>query len=186
MTRGKRPGSRRGTPSGLPLVAFVALVAACGGAPSSPDGLPVGSSTAALHPIVDFAFESLDARPVSSDATRGKVAVLAFVTTGSLMAQAQVDFLVAMAKNDADRVSYAVIALEERQNRELVQLYEKTLAIPFPVALADEATRGGGGPFGDVTAVPVTLVLDRTGRVALRVEGRVAKSDEIRSAMRGL
>jgi hypothetical protein len=102
------------------------------------------------------------------------------------MAQAQVDFLVAMAKNDADRVSYAVIALEERQNRELVQLYEKTLAIPFPVALADEATRGGGGPFGDVTAVPVTLVLDRTGRVALRVEGRVAKSDEIRSAMRGL
>jgi hypothetical protein len=139
-----------------------------------------------LHPAVDFAFDSLDDRGVTSAVTRGKVTVLSFFTTGSLMSQAQVDFLVAMAKNDADRVNYALVALEARDNRELVELYRKTLAVPFPVAMADAPTLGGGGPFGDVTAVPVTMVIDRLGRVVLRVEGRVAKSEELRVAMRGL
>jgi hypothetical protein len=50
---------------------------------------------------------------------RGKPAVIAFVTTGSLPAQAQVDYLVAMARNDGDRVNYAVVALEDRDGREL-------------------------------------------------------------------
>jgi hypothetical protein len=169
---------------GKALGALLACAPACASAPA---GQPVvGASSIALHPVVDFEFDSLDDRPVSSASTRGKVTVIAFVTTGSLMAQAEVDYLVAMAKHDADRVNYAVVALEERQNRELVQLYEKTLAIPFPVALADAATLAGGGPFADVTAVPVTVVLDRAGRVVLRAEGRVAKSDEIRSAMHGL
>jgi len=48
------------------------------------------------------------------------------------------------------------------------------------------ATRAGAGPFGDVSAVPVTVLLDRAGRVVWRVEGRVAKSAEIRAAMHGL
>jgi hypothetical protein len=79
-----------------------------------------------------------------------------------------------------------VVALEARENRELVELYRKALSIPFPVALADESTAAGGGPFGDVTGVPVTVVLDRAGRVVLRVAGRVVKSEELRGALRGL
>ena len=114
---------------------------------------------------------------------RGKPVVMAFVTTGSLPAQAQVDYLVAMAKNDGDRVNYAVVALEDREGRELVELYAKALSIPFPVAMADAQTRSGAGAFGDVSAVPVTVVLDRAGRVVWRVQGRVAKSAEIRGAM---
>ena len=83
---------------------------------------------------------------MSAEATRGKPTVIAFVNTGSLPAQAQVDFLVVMAKHDADRVNYAVVALEPRENRELVELYRKSLGIPFPVALADETHGSGRGP----------------------------------------
>jgi hypothetical protein len=147
---------------------------------------PPGVSTIALHPPVDFSFESLDDRPVNGQSMRGKPSVLAFVTTGSILAQAQVDFLVAMAKNDGDRVNYAVVALEARENRELVELYRKALSVPFPVAMADPATMLGAGSFHDVGAVPVTVLLDRAGRVIWRAEGRVAKSDEIRAAMRAL
>jgi hypothetical protein len=135
---------------------------------------------------VDFDFDSLDDREVSSRATRGKPTVLTFVTTGSLPAQAQVDFLVAMARHDAGTVNYAVVALEARENRELVELYRRALAVPFPAALADPATASNGGPFGDLTVVPVTVILDRSGRVALRVAGRVVHSDELRRALRGL
>jgi hypothetical protein len=162
------------------------LLAACVGPPPPVAAAPAGVSNVSLLPAIDFAFDSLDDRPVSSDSTRGKPTVIAFVTTGSLVAQAQVDFLIAMAKNDADRVNYAVVALESRENRELVELYRKALSIPFPVAMADAETIAGAGVFHDVRVVPVTVLLDRSGRVAWRADGRVAKSDEIRIAMRGL
>jgi hypothetical protein len=172
---------------GAEVFAAALLGLSCGSAEPAPARpSPVGASTTALNPAVDFEFDSLDDRPVSSAAMRGKVSVVVFVTTGSLMAQAQVDFLVAMANHDADRINYAAVALETKENRELVELYRKTLSVPFPVAMADPATLSGSGPLGNVTAVPVTVVLDRAGRVTLRVDARVAKSDELRAAMRGL
>ena len=76
---------------------------------------------------------------------RGAPVALVFITTSSLPSQAQVDFLVAMAKHDGDRVHYAVVALETNENRELVELYKKALSIPFPVALADAQTLAGAG-----------------------------------------
>jgi hypothetical protein len=167
-------------------VVLVAGVSACRGSAAAAPSKPPAASTASATGPVDFAFESLDDRPVTSEATRGKPTVISFVTTESLPAQAQVDFLVAMAKHDADRVNYAVVALDTRENRELVELYRKALSVPFPTALADGPTLAGGGSFGDVRSVPVTVLLDRWGRVAWRVDGRVAKSDEIRAAMRGL
>jgi hypothetical protein len=184
---GTRRGGAKAVLPALALQACALLGLSCGSAePALSHPSPVGASSAALNPAIEFTFDSLDDRPVSSAAMRGKVSVLVFVTTGSLMAQAQVDFLVAMAKHDAEQVHYAAVALETNENRELVELYRKTLSVPFPVAMADSATLSGNGPFGDVTAVPVTLVLDRTGHVALRIEGRVAKSEQLRAAMRGL
>ena len=157
-----------------------------GCASSAAAPLAAGVPSPAFTPPAEFAFESLDQRPVTSDATRGKPTVLVFVTTSSLPAQAQVDFLSAMAKNDDGRINYAAVVLVPSTDRELVELYKKALAIPFPVAIADARTLDGGGAFGDLRAVPVTVMLDREGRAVWRVEGRVAKSDELRGALRGL
>ena len=186
--------ARRATNSRTTAIAWaLAGGLACGKAgapPGAPPGarvpeLPPGASTAAQHEPLDFAFESLDDRPVGSEAMHGKATVFSFVTTASLPSQAQVDFLIAMARHDGDRVNYAVVALEPRDSRELVELYRKALAIPFPVAMADAATLSGAGPFGDVGAVPVTVILDRLGRLVWRVDGRVVKSQELRAAMAG-
>jgi hypothetical protein len=135
---------------------------------------------------VDFTFDAVGDPPVTADATRGLPTVISFITTSSLSSQAQADFLVAMAKHDGDRVHYALVVLESQENRELVELYKKALSIPFPVAVADAQTLAGAGAFGNVSAVPVTVLLDRSGRVVFRAEGRVVKSDEMRAAMRGL
>jgi hypothetical protein len=134
---------------------------------------------------VAFAYDSLDARPVTSAAMRGKPTILAFVTTYDLGCQAQVNYLVAMAKNDGENVNYVLVALEKREERELVEVYRTNLGVTFPVALADEPTIGGGGPLGDVHKIPTVVVLDRRGRIAWKKAG-LAKSDEIRAAMRGL
>jgi hypothetical protein len=135
---------------------------------------------------VDFSYDSLDERPVSSQAARGRPAVLVFVQVGSIASQAQVNFLVAMARNDGDRVAYFAVALEPREHRELVELYARTLHIPFPVALADAATLRGTGVFGPLETMPAVIVLDRSGRVSWRSDGGVVPSTELRARLRGL
>jgi hypothetical protein len=158
-------------------------VAGCGG---SKPAAPVGASTAPPEEPIRFAFDSLDARPVTSDATRGKPTVVAFVTTGNIGSQAQVDFLVAMAKHDAEKVNYVLVALEPRENRELVEFYRDSLKVTFPTAVASVEMLTIPGGFGEIPLVPTTVLLDSTGKIVWRVEGRVAKSDEIRASMRGL
>jgi len=174
---------RRAVP--VALATLAGLLAACGPR-AGPRTDPPGVTVASLHPAVEFEFDALDDPPVTAEATRGLPTVLSFITTSSLSSQAQADFLVAMAKHDGDRVHYAVIVLEPQENRELVALYKKALSIPFPVAIADPQTLSGAGAFGDVSTVPVTVLLDRTGHVAWRIEGRVARSDEMRAAMHSL
>jgi hypothetical protein len=161
------------------------LALSCG---SKPPPEPVGvSQVQTPEPItgkaVDYVYDSLDARPVSASAMRGKVTVIAFVATYDLGSQAQVNYLVAMAKHDAAKVNYVLVALDQRTERELVEVYKTDLNVTFPVALADAETIGGGGPFGDVHRIPAVVVLDREGQMVWKKTG-LAKPDEIRAAMR--
>jgi hypothetical protein len=177
--------ARRATTDFAALLAALVGLRCSGVKPSVGEPGFAPADQPALAPVT-FAFDSLDERVISATATRGKPTVLAFVTTDSLAAQAQVDFLVAMAKRDAADVNYVVVAIGMQDTRELVDLYRRALHVTFPVALADGATLSGGGAFGDVRAVPVTVILDRRGRVAWRADGRVARSTELRAAMAGL
>lgn len=163
-------------------LAFAVCLAGCGG----PKGPLAGVSVPEANAPIEFSYDSIDARPVSSAAFRGKVTVIAFITTGDMWnSQAQVAFLMAMAKNDGDKVNYALVALQDGSSRELVEAYRDALKLTFPVALGDTATTAGGGPFGDVHMVPSVVVLDREGRIAWRKTG-LAKADELREHMKGL
>jgi len=164
------------------LVAVAVAVAACGGGNAA--GPPPGVSTADAPVYPDFEFDSLDQRPVSSAAMRGKPSVLTFVTTFDPISQMQVSYLVAVAATMPD-VNFAVVALQEASQREIVELYRDAMKIPFPVALGDTATIAGGGTLGDVHAVPTTIVLGRDGKVAWRHAGGV-RPDELREHLRGL
>lgn len=170
-------------------ILVTALVFACG--PKAPDGPPIGVTTKAGSPLPDvgkpttYVFDPLDERPVSSDVHRGKPTVLVFATTGDIVGQAQVSYLVHMAKHDADRVNYALIALHPRKEIVLVEAYCKTLGVEFPVALGEPAMTTASGPFGEIPAVPTTVILDREGRIVWKHTG-LSKSDELRAHMRGL
>lgn len=167
-------------------LALLTLAAACGGS-HAPEGEPpaIGASTAPVSPVAHFEFDSLDERPVTSAALLGKPAVLAFVTTWDLNSQAQIDFLVPMAKRDEGAVTYVMVALQARSDRELIEVYRTKLGVTFPVALADKVTISGGGPFGDVANVPTVVVLDRQGRLVWKKAG-LTKSQEIREGLSGL
>jgi hypothetical protein len=134
---------------------------------------------------VTYAFDPLDERPVSSAAHRGKPTILAFVTTGDIVGQAQVDYLVAMAKNDGAKVNYALIALHPRKEIMLVEAYLSALKVEFPAALGDPSVMAPQGPFGEFAAVPTVVILDRDGKIVWKHTG-LAKADELRGRMRRL
>ncbi len=150
---------------------------------------PVGASTTAPRSsdrgAVAFNFDSLDDRPVTSQALRGKLAVLAFVASDDLASQAEAGFLATMAKNDGDRVNYVLVAVEAPDRRELVQgfqsFFESKFGVSLRTGMADKDSLLGIGPFGDVSRLSV-LVLDPGGKVVWRKTG-MAKPPEIRAAM---
>lgn len=162
------------------IVLFLCAVSACAGKGEPPAASPAGAAASWARAV--YAFDSLDERPISSEHFRGKRVVLAFVTTDHLGSQAQLNYLNAMAKHDGDRVHYAMIALDARERRELVELYRKALGIPFPVAMVDAAKMGKDGPFGELKVVPTVIVLDADGRETFRHEGVIA-ANELRSHM---
>jgi hypothetical protein len=150
-------------------------------------GPPLGRSErpeGASAPI-QFAFDSLDARDVSTGAVIGKPTVVVFMTTWDLSSQAQIDFLVPMSKKDGGAVNYVMVALQEPKERELVEVYASHLGVTFPVALADKGVMDGGGPFGELKAVPTLVILDRAARMVWRHVG-LARPEEIRDGLRGL
>lgn len=172
------------------LSAALASAVACG--PKESDGPPVGVSTkegTAAPPSdkpISYAFDPLDDdRPVSSDVHHGKPVVIAFITTGDIVCQAQMGFLNAMAKHDGDRVAYAAVAIHPRREIVLVETYRRSIGIEFPIALGDAAATSAAGPFGEIPAVPTVVVLDRLGRLVWKHTG-LAKAEEIRSHLRPL
>jgi len=162
----------------------IACAIACGG--SEKQSAPPGVSTEPSRDVAVYAFDSLDARPVSSAAFAGKPVVVTFITTYDPISQMQVRYLVDLAaSSDMAGVAFALVALQEPAQRELVELYREAMKVTFPVALGDEATIAGGGSLGDVHQVPTTLVFARDGHVAWRKVGG-ATDTEIRKHVAGL
>ena len=176
----------RKSSAAAPALVALALLAlgACGHAT---DDVVIGKSVrpeGASAPV-QFQFDSLDDRQVSTGSVVGKPTVITFVTTWDLSSQAQVDFLVPMAKKDGAQVNYVMVALQEPQDRELVEVYAQHLGVTFPSAMADKDMISGGGSFGELKAVPTTVILDRAARMVWRHLG-LARPDEIRKGLSGL
>ena len=151
---------------------FVVIAACGGGAKTTPTGVTVSESTEA--PVWEFS--SLDARPVSAAAFAGKPVALIFVTTYDPICQQQVNYDVPLA-DEFPNVSFALVALQDANARELVEIYRDTFKIKWPVALADGATIAGGGTLGDVHRIPSTVLIGRDGKIAWRHDGGVMPAE---------
>jgi len=153
--------------------------------PKLDGGSAVAIRSRASTAAIEFNYASLDDRPVSAAAFRGKASVLAFVATDDLASQAEAGFFATMAKSDGDRVNYALVAVEAEEQRELVEsfrsFFESKFGVSLRAAMADKDTFAGGGPFGDVRRLTVVL-LDPAGKRVWQKTG-IAKADEIRAAL---
>lgn len=167
------PTSKVTLPTSRLLARLAAIFALCGSAcvAATPLPPPDPEPPAADSPPLDFAYDTADGGRLLSSELQGRFTVLTFVATYDLVSQAQVKILGLVQRDHTPRVNVAVIAMEPPENRPLVIAFQKSLALPFPVAIADPRTVAGRGPFGELQQVPSTLILDRDGREVFRHAG---------------
>jgi len=125
-------------------------------------------------PPIELALPALDGGELSLASYRTKVVVVHVFTTWSLAAQAEVEAL-----NTADAAEDVVvigIALDT-EGHMLVAPWRSGADVRYLIALADEPTRAGQSVLGNVSAVPITIVLDAKGRVAARADRQLASGE---------
>jgi hypothetical protein len=166
-------------------VALAAALLSCG------DGRPPTGARAAAAippatgPVLRFAYQAVDGRPVSTRALANRVSVIGFLTTYDMPSQVEARFLATLARRHTPRVNVAVLMLEAPENQPLVEAFVASLRLEYPVALADEATIAGEGPFAGLHHVPSVVVLDRAGREAWRRVGLVNEA-QLEAAVRAV
>jgi hypothetical protein len=155
-----------------PLGAVLLSLCACGG--SASEGR-VAEARARIPRSYDFI--TIDGSHLSSARTAGRVTVVVIITTYDLGSQVVVRELGTVLRKRTPRINAGAVVLEPPKNAPLVEAYAHSLEVAFPVALADQATLEGRGPFGPVNVVPTTVVLDAHGNEVWRREGAMTQSE---------
>lgn len=131
---------------------------------------------------VSFAYGTTEGQELSSATTRGRATAILFVTTYDLASQLVAQRLEQVLHAHVPRANAGAVVLEPPKYAELAAAYRASLALSYPVAMADGLTLSGGGPFGAITQVPTLVVLDRSGREVWRKAG-VPETREIEQAL---
>jgi len=131
----------------------------------------------------DFSLTDRSGHVVSLSAYRGQVVLINFWATWCSPCKREIPWLVEFQTKYVDR-GFTVLGLSVDEDGWIsVAPYLDTAAINYPVAIAtDEVTTGYGG----ITAVPMSFVIDRNGRVASTHLGLLNRDDveaEIVSAL---
>jgi len=121
--------------------------------------------------VLQFAFGTTDGQEVTSDNTRGRVTVLLFVTTFDLSSQVVAKHLNEVFHVHRPQIHAAAIALEAANDAPLVDVFKSTLALDYPVALADLPELEHQPTLGTIAAVPTVIVLSGEGRQIVRKSG---------------
>ena len=123
-----------------------------------------------------FTFGTVDGGELSSDTTRGRTTVLLFVTTYDLPSQAEAQLLRDVVRTRKPRVNAGIVMMEPPQSAALAQVWRDAIKLDLPVAMASPSLLAGDSPLGRVAGVPTLVVLDRRGRLVLRREGALSRT----------
>lgn len=162
------------------LVALAtALSVACSASPpaTTPAQLPDGPTAGRLR--------TLDGKYVNLAALRGQAVLITIIQTWSDPALVEVPLLNQVANRYGDRLTVLCIALDELT--EMVRIFVETFKPAYEVVRADDvrAFTGPDGPFGPITRIPTSVLLDADGRVAARMDG-TWRPQVLRDAIREL
>jgi peroxiredoxin len=142
------------------------LIAGCAGT----------SGSRAAGPPIDLVFESIDGGDVVLSSYRGRVVVLHVFATWVPAAHTDADQLIRLHRERGNDVVVLGLALDP-DGRRFVAPWRDAIGAPYVVGLASQNIRDGASALGPVREVPATLILDRRGRIARRIDRALADGE---------
>lgn len=151
--------------SSLTGAGLVAALAACGSAPAAAGAVELPVARAA------FRFTDLDGRQASVASLRGRVVAVVVVATWSDPALLELSrFALLVRRFGPELAILAIVVDKEPQMVEITrQAYPDSIRfvrVDFPQRFLSDS-----GPFGRITLTPTSVLLDRAGRIAARMDG---------------
>ncbi len=138
-----------------------------------PDQAAPAKSARPASPAVRFSYGTTQGGELGHAQTYGRATVLLFGTTFDLASQVQAERLNELMHRYRPRVNVGAVMLEPPKYALLADTFRTSLHLDYPIALADDETRRGEGPFGRMDRVPTVVVLDASGREVFRKSGVV-------------
>jgi hypothetical protein len=114
----------------------------------------------------------VDGQEITLGSLRGRVVLVTVMTTWADLALLEVPRLKKLATSVSPKdLVVAAIALDD--NVKMVRMFAQTFQIPYYIGTIDDPATftGEDGPFGKITLLPTSVLLDRDGRIAARMEG---------------
>ncbi len=142
-------------------LALAAVAGAC--ATSRTPGLPTGP--------VSLRVNTVDGDTLTLGSLRGKLVIVTIINTWAGTALVEIPHYKELLHRHADDLAIVCIAMDEHP--EQVEIFASTFELPYPAGTVDDRAWfiSRDGPFGPIGTVPTSVVLDRTGVIAVRMDG---------------
>lgn len=149
-------------------------------------GTPAGSNgfvkPGTRNLAADFTLSDASGRPVTLSEFRGKVVLLNFWATWCVPCTAEIPLLVGFEQQYHDRGFEVLgVALDE-DGWKSVKPFLEAKHVNYPVMIADDTIARA---YGGLEAVPMTLIIDKSGRIAATHVG-ICKENECEADIQAL
>lgn len=162
--------------SALPLwLALGFFAVACGGQPrvSKTDGTSTQAKGQAAEPI-DLEWLDIKGEPFQLSSLRGQVVLVSVFATWCLPCAEQLSEFDRMVygKNPVNGLAVVGVSVDQKPQTTVPQFVDYW-RLRLPVILADDPAMQGETPFGRLSSIPTTFVLDTSGRHIETLAGAV-------------
>ena len=125
-------------------------------------------------PAPAWSLKDLTGKTIQSSDLKGKVVILDFWATWCGPCQEEIPGFIALKKQYGDQGLAVVGASVDEGGAAVVQKFAGQLGMNYPVGLADEKFQSA---FGGVDVLPMTLIIDRQGRIVKKHIGFTDKAE---------
>lgn len=150
------------------IVVAVVIVTGCTAGSRSPDRSD--------RPSLRLRIDAVDGGELDTQRYLGRVVVLHLFEAQLMTAHRDVEALLALSKGEPDRVVVIGVLLDP-EGYPVAAAWRRALGVDYLVGMASEALRQGQSPLGRLELIPTTVILDRGGRIAHRIDRPMAEGE---------